>query len=490
MKMIVLFCKKLQGFGAARGISLSCPAYAFIEVIDMTFLSRLGGAIWCPWMLGLFLLTGLYYSLRTGFFQLFGLKTWWRATVGSLFSRKKQTGGGVSQLQALSTALAATIGTGSVAGVATAVFFGGPGAVFWMWVSAILGMMTGCAEKTLAVRFREKSPGGGWRGGPMCYMQKGLGLTWLAAVYSALCVAQTLAGGNLVQANSIASSLHSAFGANKLAVGIVTALLAGAVALGGISRIGRVSEKLVPAMAILFVGGGAVVLFAHADAIPGAFRDIVRYAFQPRAVISGYSMGTAMRFGTARGVFTNEAGLGTSAIAHAAADVDDPAQQGMWGIFEVFAATMVVCSVTALVILTSGVYDLESAQAAIQAGNIPDGMLGAPLTGAAFGTVFGPFGPMLVSVCLLLFAFTSLLGSCYYGQRGIEFLTGSACVLGCYRGAYFVLIVLGCFSDVTVVWQLVDVIDGLLALPNLIALLLLSPEAVRLIREYTKRAGR
>lgn len=458
----------------------------------MPWLARLGDAIWSPWMLGFFLLVGLYYSLRTGFFQLFGIRIWWKTTVGSLLSRRKRTQGGVSQLQALSTALAATIGTGSIAGVATAVFFGGPGAVFWMWVSALVGMMTGCAEKTLAVRFREKSPEGSWRGGPMCYIRDGLGCRWLAAVFSVLCVAQTLAGGNLVQANSIAVSLNSAFGADKLAVGIVTAALAAAVTLGGIGRIGRVSEKLVPAMALLFVGGGAAVLIAHAGAIPGALRDIVRYAFKPRAVLGGYGMGTALRFGIARGVFTNEAGLGTSAIAHAAADVDDPAEQGMWGIFEVFTATVVVCSVTALVILTSGVYDPDAAQAAIRSGSVPPSMLGAPLTGAAFATVFGKFGPVLVSVCLLLFAFTSLLGSCYYGQRGIEFLTGKAWVMNCYRGAYLAMIVLGCLGDVTAVWQLVDVIDGLLALPNLTALLLLSPAALGLIRNFvrSKRAGR
>ena len=457
----------------------------------MAILARLGNAIWCPWMLGLFLLVGLYYSLRTGFFQLFGWKTWWKATAGSFFHRRKRTRDGVSQLQALSTALAATIGTGSIAGVATAIFFGGPGAVFWMWISALLGMMTGCAEKTLAVRYREKSAEGGWRGGPMCYIREGLGCKWLAAAFSALCVAQTLAGGNLVQTNSIAVSLNSTFGVSKLAVGIVTAALAGVVTLGGIGRIGKVSERLVPAMAALFIGGGAVVLAARAEAIPGAFRDIVRYAFQPKAIVGGYSMGTAMRFGIARGVFTNEAGLGTSAIAHAAADVDDPAEQGMWGIFEVFTATIVVCSVTALVILTSGVYSAPCAQAAIRCGTVPEQMLGAPLTGAAFAAGLGPFGPVLVSVCLLLFAFTSLLGSCYYGQRGIEFLTGKPWAMNCYRGAYLAMVVLGCLGDVTAVWQLVDVIDGLLALPNLAALLLLSPEAVRLIRAYShkKQAG-
>ena len=326
----------------------------------------------------------------------------------------------------------------------------------------------------------------------MCYIKEGLGLKWLAAVFSALCVAQTLAGGNLVQANSIAAALNTAFGADRLAVGLAAAVLAGAVALGGIGRIGKVSERLVPAMALLFVGSGAAVLIAHAPAIPGALGGIFTCAFQPRAILGGYSMGTAMRFGIARGVFTNEAGLGTSAIAHAAADVDDPAEQGMWGIFEVFAATMVVCTVTAMVILTSGVYAPEAAQAAIRSGNIPPELLGAPLTGAAFATVFGKFGPVIVSVSLLLFAFTSLLGSCYYGQRGVEYLTDRKEALWCYRAAYLAMIVLGSVGDVSAVWQLVDVINGLLALPNLIALLLLSPVAVKLILAYghKKRAAR
>ena len=455
----------------------------------MSFLAKLGDAIWAPWLLSLFLLVGGYYSLRTGFFQLFGFKDWWRATVGSLRrGRTKRRGrGAISQLQAMSTALAATIGTGSIAGVATAVFFGGPGAVFWMWVSAFLGMMTGCAEKTLAVRYREKAPGGGWRGGPMCYMRNGLGLKWLAVLFSAVCVGQTLAGGNLVQANSIATALNSAFGANKLAVGLITAALAGIVVLGGIGRIGSVSEKLVPVMAFLFVGGGAVVLLAHAPALPAAFRDIFTYAFQPKAVVGGYGMGMAMRFGIARGVFTNEAGLGTSAMAHAAADVEEPAEQGMWGIFEVFAATIVVCTVTALVILTSGVYTVDGALAAIRTGDVPSAMLGAPLTSAAFATVFGRFGPVLVSICLMLFAFTSLLGSCYYGQRGVESLTRWKGAVWCYRAVFLVVIVIGCLGDLTVVWQLVDVFNGLLALPNLAALLLLSPEALRLIKNYTSK---
>ena len=456
----------------------------------MAFLERAAGAIWNPWLLALFLLTGLWFSLRTGFFQLFGLRTWWRATVGSLLGGKgRASGRGISQFQALSTALASTIGTGSIAGVATAIFYGGPGAVFWMWVSAFLGMMTGCAEKTLAVRYRERAPGGGWQGGPMRYMDAGLGLKPLAVLFSLCCVLETLAGGNLVQANSIAVSLQASFGLDRLGVGLVIALLTGGVILGGIGRIGKVSERLVPCMALLFLAGGGLVLICHIGALPGALADIVTSAFTPKAAVGGYGMAAALRYGVARGVFTNEAGLGTSAMAHAAADVDQPAAQGMWGIFEVFTATLVVCTMTALVILTSGVYDQAAALAAIAAGAVEDSMLGAPLSAAAFSTVLGQWGGGFVAVCLLLFAFTSLLGACYYGEQALSYLTGSRRLVPAYRAAFLCAVVVGSVGDVSAMWLLVDLSNGLMALPNLIALLLLSREAVGLINQYQNRGS-
>lgn len=454
----------------------------------MALLERLAGALWNPWLLALFLMTGAWFSLHTGFFQLFGLKIWWKATVGSLYRNKKSSSGrGISQFQALSTALASTIGTGSIAGVATAIFYGGPGAVFWMWVSAFLGMMTGCAEKTLAVRYRERAPGGGWQGGPMCYMTAGLGLKPLAVIFSVCCVVETLAGGNLVQANSIAAALEASFGLDRLAVGVVTAILAGVVILGGIGRIGKVSERLVPCMAVFFLAGGLVVLICRADALPSTLEDIVREAFTLRAAAGGYGLAAALRYGVARGVFTNEAGLGTSAMAHAAADVDDPAEQGMWGIFEVFVATLVVCTMTALVILTSGVYDQETALAAISAGNVSNAMLGAPLSACAFSCVLGPLGGQFVALCLLLFAFTSLLGACYYGEQGLAYLTGSRRLTPIYRVLFLCAVVLGSVGDVSAMWLMVDLSNGLMALPNLLALLLLSGEAVRLINKYQKQ---
>ena len=324
----------------------------------MVFLERLGGWIWNPWLLGGFLLLGLYYSLRSGFFQVFECRLWLRATLGSLLRKRgRGNGKGLTQFQALSTALASTIGTGSIAGVATAIFYGGPGAVFWMWVSAFLGMMTGCAEKTLAVRYRQRNGAGAWQGGPMDYMERGLKLRPLAMSFSLFCVCASIGGGDMVQSNSIATSLEHAFGWDRLAVGCVTAVLTGLVILGGIGRIGRVSEKLVPVMALLFLGGGVLVLARHAVAIPAALTEIFTQALTPKAALGGgmgYGMAAAMRYGVARGVFTNEAGLGSSAMAHAAADVDEPAEEGMWGLFEVFIATLLVCTVTALVILVSG----------------------------------------------------------------------------------------------------------------------------------------
>ncbi len=452
----------------------------------MAFFKALGDLLWGGPLLALFLAVGLWYSLGSGFFQIFGVPTWWKATVGSLFRRKQdgQAGRGVTQLQALSTALAATIGTGSIAGVATAIAYGGPGAVFWMWMSALLGMMTGCGEKILAVRHRERDPGGHWRGGPMQYIAKGLRLPGLAKLFALFCVAETLAGGNLAQANSIATALSAAGGASPAAVGAVLAVVTSVVLMGGIKRIGRLCELLVPAMALLFVGGGLAVVAANYQAVPGAFQQIVDYAFAPRAAAGGYAMGMALRYGVARGVFTNEAGVGMSAIAHACADVDEPAQQGMWGIFEVFFATMVICTVTALVILTSGVYDPVRTLPLAEAGAVPQAMLGAPLTVAGFATLFGKAGEWIVSVSLILFAFTSLIGSGYYGRRGMETLTSSRWAQGLYQLVFPAFIILGAVGDVTAVWQVVDVFNGLLAAVNLPALLLLSPEALHLLRTW------
>ncbi len=389
-----------------------------------------------------------------------------------------------SQMQAMSAALASIIGTGSIAGVATAIFYGGPGAVFWMWVSAVLGMMTGFAEKTLAIRYREKDSKGQWKGGPMEYMRRGLHLPGLALVFALLGTTEALAGSNLAQANSIATTLSVAIGADRRVTGIVVAVIVSVILLGGIKRVGRFSELLVPLMAVLFVGSGLGVIVANWRSVPAAIEQIVSYAFAPKAVIGGYSMGLALRYGVARGVFTSEAGLGMSAIVHACAAAEEPAEQGMWGIFEVFVSTVVVCTVTSLVILTSGVYTPEQAGLMMESGVIPEYMLGAPLVSASFQTVFGEVGEWIVTVSLLLFAFTSLLGGGYCGLRGLETLTRSKPILAAYHLALPCLIFVGATADLTAVWEVVDLLSGLLALPNLFALVLLSPEVLWLLRQW------
>lgn len=449
----------------------------------MDFLCKLADVLWNPILLVLFLAVGGYYTLRSGFFQV-RILTWLRGTVGSL-KRARPAGerGGLTQVQALCTALASTIGTGSIAGVATAIFLGGPGAVFWMWVSALLGMMTGFGEKALAVRYRERAPEGGYQGGPMVYMRKGLCKPVggaLAVLFSLACVPASLAGGALVQANSIAASLKTAFGLPTLAVGLVTAALAGWVIFGGVGRVGRLSEGLVPLMAGLFLLGGGACIVIQRQALPAALRAIWQGAFRPGAVC-GYPAGLALRYGVARGVFTNEAGLGSSAIAHAAADTDSPAREGLWGIFEVFVSTALVCSVTALCILTSGVYDPAAAWQSIRAGTVSDAMLGAPLSARAFEVTLGRWGPVLVAVCLLLFAFTSLLGWSYYGERALAELWGPRVPVKAFRLVFLLCVVLGAVGSAEGVWQLADLFNALMALPNLTALLLLSPEVLRLL---------
>ena len=457
----------------------------------MDFLSRLADALWNPWLLGLFLLTGLVYSVGSGFFQVFELRSWWRSTAGSLLRGRTRETDGLSPLQALATALASTMGTGSIAGVAAALTLGGPGAVFWMWISALLGMMTSCGEKLLAVRYQRPGPEGALRGGPMYYLRDGLGSPLLAACFCMACIPATLAGGNLVQSSSIASSLEAAFGLPRLPVGLITALLAGLVMLGGLERIAAVSSALVPAMALLYLGSGGVVLLYNWDKIPKALGLIVSCALSPAAAAAGgagWTLSAALRYGVARGVFTNEAGLGTSAMAHGAAQTDHPARQGMWGIFEVFLSTLLVCTVTALVILVSGVWDPASS------------LNGAPLTAAAFGSVLGRFGQGAVALSLLLFAFSSILGWSYYGEQCIFFLFSflssflsfkkerkqkKTFLVSLYRLVFLNCIVLGAIWSPQAIWQLVDLCNALMALPNLLALIYLAPQAFYLIREWS-----
>jgi len=449
----------------------------------VAFVESVSDFIWNPWLLGLFLITGLYYSVRTGFFQLFGVRTWLGNTLGQLLKPGQGNSTGITRFQALATALASTIGTGSISGVATAIWFGGPGAVFWMWISAFLGMMVGWAEKILTIKYRKRNPDGTFTGGPMYYLRDGLYSHFLAGWFAVACVGGALAGGDLVQSNSIAQALNMMFGWNKLAVGIATAALAGVVLSGGIGRIARFSELLVPVMALLFLGSGALVLWVRRMYLPGALKLIITSALMPRAAVGGmggYTLATALRYGVARGVFTNEAGVGSSALVHAKADVKHPGEQGLWGIVEVFVATVLICTVTALVILSAGIYDPARAL------NDPTGWIepGVPLAAASFAVVMGKAGECVVAVCLVLFAFSSLLGWSYYGQTALEWLVKGKKIRFVWQAAFLLMAVIGSVGEVGFVWQTVDLFTALMALPNLGALLVLSPQILACGWEY------
>lgn len=436
----------------------------------MALLEQLNEVIWCPWMLGLFLMTGLWCSVRSGWFQLRGFQVWWRATAGSLGRLRGREG--AERRRGLSAALASVVGTGSVAGVAAAIQAGGPGAVFWMWISALVGMMTGYVEKALAVRYRAPGPAGSWQGGPMYYLTYGVGSPVLGWWFAAACLPAALTGGCMVQANAINDTLEHALGWPPMWGAGLVAAAALAAAMGGFGAVSRVCVGLTPIMAGLYLIAGGAVLCLRAEYLPDAVSAIVHGAFTggPWSCAAGGGAWAAVRYGIARGVFTNEAGMGTSAIAHAASGERCPVRQGMWGIFEVFASTMVVCTVTALVVLTGGMYQdsaisLESAALAV----------------ASFRKGAGAWAGAAVSVCLVLFALSSLLGWSCYGAQAAEYLTGQS------RAAYWPWIfaaaaLAGSLGSGKTVWQMVDLSTALMALPNLMGILILSNQTIGELR--------
>lgn len=440
----------------------------------LSLLYRLGDQLWNPWLLSIFLLFGAYLSFRTGFFQLFRLPLWLKNTLGHLLTSSTPSGHGLSCVQALATALASTIGTGSIVGVATALTLGGPGAVFWLWLCSFFSMMISCIEKLLAVRYQCVGPDGLLQGGPMFYLRDGLHCPILADCFCFICLPATLTGGNLIQSSAIADAMEQSFGLSRLCTGVLVAALVGIIMLGGVHRIAKVSTILVPVMALLYLGSGLWVLLSHVQVLPHALTLIFRCALIPGSVpgaVAGWTILQSMRYGISRGVFTNEAGLGTCAIAHGTASVEHPARQGMWGIFEVFCSSFLVCTITALAILVSGIY--------------PDSTLdGLALTNAAFKTTFPSHGPQIVSFTLLLFAFSSLLGWSYYGQQALRFLFGHDRFFCVYRVLFLLCIVVGSLWDSHFLWALVDLFNALLAIPNLLALFLLAPQALELLRHW------
>ncbi|WMM25143.1 sodium:alanine symporter family protein [Tissierella sp. MB52-C2] len=439
----------------------------------MKFNKILNDFVWGPPMLILLVGTGIYLTLRTNFFSITKLGYILKNTLMKMFSKENKGEGEVTAFQAVATALAATVGTGNIAGVATAISIGGPGAIFWMWIAALFGMTTKFAEVVLAVQYREKTEDGRFVGGPMYYITNGLNMKWLAYIFAFFGAIAAFGIGNMVQSNSISDSLYTAFGFNKLWVGIVLAVFAALVVIGGIKRIGSVTEKLVPFMAAFYILGGLVIIIINAAHIPEAFGLIFGSAFTGTAAIGGFAgsaLKQAMRYGVARGVFTNEAGLGSAPIAHAAATTDHPVRQGLWGVFEVFVDTIIICTITALVILTTGVWK--------------DGATGAALTTEAFSHGLpGTWGGIIVSIGILLFAFSTILGWEYYGERCAEYLFGPKVNI-IYRILWVPFIVIGAVGGLELLWNIADTLNGLMAIPNLIGVAALSGVVIKLTKEF------
>lgn len=444
------------------------------------FLGDTAGVLWgSPVTLILLLGTGLYLTIRLGLVQVLAFREGWRALRGT-----DGRGGGTGQIspfQALSTALSGTIGTGNIAGVATAITLGGPGALFWMWVTAFFGMATKFAETTLAVRYREIAPDGSIAGGPMFTLLHGLKMRKLAIFFAAFTLIASFGIGNMVQANSVVDGLtfivpdlradDAIMGWMALIIGLTLAILVALVIIGGVQRIARIASTIVPLMAVVYMLGAFVVIMVNIDAVPAALGTIFNLALNPWAA-GGGAIGLAIQYGVARGLFSNEAGLGSSAMAHAAARNGDPPREGSVAMLEPFIDTIVVCTLTGLAIVVTGAYI-----------DRPDDVVGAALTATAFSAALGPFGAMVVGISLMLFAFSTMIAWSYYGDRSAYFLFGEGAVLP-YRIVFVILIVIGATIPLGVVWNFSDIANILMAAPNLIALILLAGLVKRLRDDY------
>ena len=435
---------------------------------------------------------GLYLSLRTRFLQIRKFPYAIRTTIGRMFRKKDASDGAITPFQAVCTALAATVGTGNIAGVAGAIAIGGPGAVFWMWISALLGMCTKFAEVTLAVFYREKNANGELVGGPMYYIKNGLGKKWhfLAYLFAAFGVLTVFGTGNATQVNTITTAINSALmnyhviseksvSLSNLIQGIIIAALVALILLGGVKRIAQVTEKLVPFMALFYIILALGVILLKINTIPSVFVSIFKGAFRPSAVTGGIvgSMIMSVKKGVSRGIFSNEAGLGTGSIAHACADTRKPVKQGMFGIFEVFTDTIVICTLTALVILCSGT-SIAYGQAA-----------GAELTISGFTATYGNWISLFTALAMCCFAFSTILGWGLYGARCIEFLFSEK-ITKYFMAAYSLVAILGATANLGLMWSIAETFNGLMAIPNLIALFLLSGKVVELTKEYFANEGK
>ena len=486
----------------------------FLEMLGIVN-GEINGVVWGVFGLVLLIGTGILITSLTKFFQVSHIGLWFKSTLGSLFKRDvvkhSKEKGSISPFQALCTALAATVGTGNIAGVAAAICIGGAGAVFWMWVAAFFGMMTNYAENVLGIYFRRKNKEGEWAGGAMYYLTDGLGkkkgMKHVGKVLAVLfCIFTMLASfgiGSMGQVNKIVTNVSSAFDVSSLSsvevfsgvslynliLGVVIMILTALITLGGLKRIANVAEKVVPFMVVLFIIGSLAIIGVNYDSILPAFGAIFVNAFSPEAFVGGgigAIISKVITQGFKRGVFSNEAGLGSSVMVHSNSNIKEPVKQGMWGVFEVFADTMVVCTITALVILTSG--GLNGGVFNAQTGEIAAGYTDATLVGGAFNSVFsfGGFGEKFIAIAMFLFAFTTILGWSHYGSKAWEYLFGAKTTY-IFRIIHIITVIFGAILTSSLAWDISDTFNGLMMIPNLIGIIVLSPLVVKITKNYLRR---
>lgn len=447
--------------------------------IDMVV--NISGWLWGPPILTLLAVGGIFMTLRLGFFQVRYFGYILKSTLGKAFYKKNvdKGEGTLSAFQALTSAVACTVGAGNIVGVPVAIMFGGPGAVFWMWVIAFLGMSLKYGEIILAIKYRTKNKFGEYIGGPAHYMSKGLNMKWLAGLFAISLMLEVVIS-SMTQANALAGSAKTSMNISPLFSGVIVMLLAGAVVLGGVKRLGKCTEKLVPFMATIYIFASLVILIINYAQIPAMFALIFEYAFAPMSAIGGFtgsSIALAVRWGVARGLYSNEAGLGTAPIAHATAVTDHPARQGLWGVVEIFIDTIVICTCTAFVILSTGVWQKVDATS-----------IGGNLTTLAFTEMFGSFGGILVTLCLILFVFSTLIVLIWYGEKQAEYLFGERAAI-VYRWICIFLIPVGATGTATFLWQFLDLTLALILFPNMVAILLLNKEIAAATKEFFNTPG-
>ncbi len=456
----------------------------------------INGFVWGLPMLILLVGTGILMTILTRFFQISHFRHWVKNTIGGIIKDKHVTAHTgsedtqISQFQSLCTALAATIGTGNIAGVAAAIVVGGPGAIFWMWIVAFFGMMTNFSENVLGIYYRRRNSRNEWCGGAMYYLKDGLGAKRgcktlggvLAVLFSVFCMLASFGIGNMSQINSIAVNMNTAFGIPSIISGVILMVLAGLVIVGGLKRIAAVTEKLVPFMAVIYVVGALIICIVNIQNFGAVFSAIFKGAFGLKAAgggIVGSGVAMAVQMGMKRGVFSNEAGLGSSVMVHSSSNVREPVVQGMWGIFEVFADTIIVCSLTAFAVLSSGIVDLET-------GEVLSDQVSTALVAEAFSKVYGKFGAAFIAIAILFFAFSTVLGWSQYGSKGFEYLFGTKSIKF-YQILFVLFILVGATMNLTLAWDLSDTFNGLMAIPNLIGVVTLSGTVVKITKNYVDR---